>query len=100
MCAHVGNRVDRSVNFTTLAEKLDGYTGSDIKEVCREAVVRVAHERARRLEHGTAVVDGWGTLPGKGVGEVKGAAPVTGESKGEFGEVLRLYRWMGRHILM
>jgi SpoVK/Ycf46/Vps4 family AAA+-type ATPase len=40
------------VNFTTLAERLEGYTGSDIKEVCREAVVRVAHERARILEHG------------------------------------------------
>jgi SpoVK/Ycf46/Vps4 family AAA+-type ATPase len=40
------------VNFTILAEKLEGYTGSDIKEVCREAVVRVAHERASMLEHG------------------------------------------------
>jgi SpoVK/Ycf46/Vps4 family AAA+-type ATPase len=53
----VGNRVDRSVNYTTLAEKLEGYTGSDIKEVCREAVVRVAHERAKMLEHG--VVEEW-----------------------------------------
>jgi SpoVK/Ycf46/Vps4 family AAA+-type ATPase len=49
--------VDRSVNYTTLAEKLEGYTGSDIKEVCREAVVRVAHERAKMLEHGVA--EGW-----------------------------------------
>lgn len=53
-----GNRVHGSVNFTQLAEKLEGYTGSDIKEVCREAVVRVAHERARRLERG---VDSFGT---------------------------------------
>jgi SpoVK/Ycf46/Vps4 family AAA+-type ATPase len=44
--------VHSSVNFTTLAERLEGYTGSDIKEVCREAVVRVAHERAQLLEHG------------------------------------------------
>lgn len=51
------NRVDRSVNFTQLAEKLEGYTGSDIKEVCREAVVRVAHERAQMLEHGVNSVD-------------------------------------------
>ncbi len=46
------NRVSSSVNFTQLAEKLEGYTGSDIKEVCREAVVRVAHERAKQLENG------------------------------------------------
>ena len=52
------NRVHSDVNFTQLAEKLEGYTGSDIKEVCREAVVRVAHERAQMLEHG---VDSYGT---------------------------------------
>ena len=28
-----GNRVARDVNFTKIAESLDGYTGSDIKEV-------------------------------------------------------------------
>ena len=33
------NRVDSSVNITQIAERLEGYTGSDIKEVCREAVV-------------------------------------------------------------
>lgn len=33
-----------------IAQSLEGYTGSDIKEVCREAVVRVAHERAELLE--------------------------------------------------
>jgi SpoVK/Ycf46/Vps4 family AAA+-type ATPase len=44
------NRVSPDVNLTKLAEKLEGYTGSDIKEICREAVVRVAHERASLLE--------------------------------------------------
>lgn len=52
------NRVSSSVNFTQLAEKLEGYTGSDIKEVCREAVVRVAHERAKQLENGLENVAG------------------------------------------
>ena len=33
---------------------LQGYTGSDIKEVCREAVVRVSHERAHQIESGIA----------------------------------------------
>ncbi|CAN0383535.1 unnamed protein product, partial [Phaeothamnion confervicola] len=28
------------------------FTGSDIKEVCREAVVRIAHEKAQQLESG------------------------------------------------
>lgn len=31
--------------------------GSDIKEVCREAVVRIAHERAMALENGLEVLD-------------------------------------------
>jgi SpoVK/Ycf46/Vps4 family AAA+-type ATPase len=44
------NRVARDVNFTQLAKKLEGYTGSDIKEVCREAVVRICHEAAMSLE--------------------------------------------------
>lgn len=61
------NRIDRSVNFTQLAEKLDGYTGSDIKEVCREAVVRVAHERAQMLEHGA---DSIGTAASKSAGSL------------------------------
>lgn len=34
-----------------------GYTGSDIKEVCREAVVRVSHQRALALESGGITVD-------------------------------------------
>ena len=44
------NRVDEGVNFTTIAAKLEGYTGSDIKEVCREAVVRISNEQAKELE--------------------------------------------------
>ena len=39
-----------SVNLTKIAEKLEGYTGSDIKEVCREAVVHISHERAHQIE--------------------------------------------------
>jgi ATPase family AAA domain-containing protein 1 len=48
------NRVGFDVDFDKLAASLDGYTGSDIKEVCREAVVHVAHERAHWLEYGSA----------------------------------------------
>ena len=44
------NRLDPAVNLTAIAERLDGYTGSDIKEVCREAVVQISHEQARRLD--------------------------------------------------
>jgi len=51
-----GNRLGPDVNLTRIAESLDGYTGSDIKEVCREAVVRIAHERARQLEAGLDIV--------------------------------------------
>merc|ERR1739842_185326 len=46
------NRIDANVNFTNIAERLDGYTGSDIKEVCREAVVQISHEQARLLDSG------------------------------------------------
>jgi ATPase family AAA domain-containing protein 1 len=46
------NRLDPSVNLTLVAERLDGYTGSDIKEVCREAVVQISHEQARLLDQG------------------------------------------------
>ncbi len=48
----MGNRIDPEANLTTIAEMLDGYSGSDIKEVCREAVVRIAHERAKIFEEG------------------------------------------------
>ena len=44
------NRLAPEVNLTSLAQQLEGYSGSDLKEVCREAVVRVAHERAQMLE--------------------------------------------------
>ena len=46
------NRLDPAVNLTSIAERLDGYTGSDIKEVCREAVVQISHEQARKLDIG------------------------------------------------
>ena len=44
------NRLDPSVNLTKIAERLEGYTGSDIKEVCREAVVQISHEQAKLLD--------------------------------------------------
>jgi len=46
------NRIDPAVNLTQIAERLDGYTGSDIKEVCREAVVQISHEQAKLLDQG------------------------------------------------
>jgi SpoVK/Ycf46/Vps4 family AAA+-type ATPase len=46
------NRVDPTVNLTQIAERLEGYTGSDIKEVCREAVVQISHEQAQLLDRG------------------------------------------------
>jgi ATPase family AAA domain-containing protein 1 len=52
------NRVAKDVNFTKIAEKLEGYTGSDIKEVCREAVVRISHEQASKLDKGVGLEDG------------------------------------------
>lgn len=44
------NRLDPGVNLTQIAERLEGYTGSDIKEVCREAVVQISHEQAKLLD--------------------------------------------------
>lgn len=49
------NRLDPSVNLTMIAERLEGYTGSDIKEVCREAVVQISHEHAKMLDRGILV---------------------------------------------
>lgn len=49
------NRVDAAVNLTEIAAQLEGYTGSDLKEICREAVVAIAHERAAQLERGEAL---------------------------------------------
>ena len=46
------NRLGADVNLTAIAERLEGYTGSDIKEVCREAVVQISHEQARMLDRG------------------------------------------------
>jgi len=46
------NRLDAGVNLTKIAERLVGYTGSDIKEVCREAVVQISHEQAKLLDEG------------------------------------------------
>lgn len=47
------NRLDSAVNLTVYAERLEGYTGSDIKEFCREAVVQISHEQAKLLDQGT-----------------------------------------------
>ena len=41
------NAVDDDVDLTLLAKKLEGYSGSDCKEICREAIVRISHEHAR-----------------------------------------------------
>jgi SpoVK/Ycf46/Vps4 family AAA+-type ATPase len=46
------NRLDPAVNLTKIAERLEGYTGSDLKEICREAVVQISHEQARMLDRG------------------------------------------------
>lgn len=51
------NRLDPTVNLTLIAERLEGYTGSDLKEVCREAVVQISHEQARLVDQG-ALEDG------------------------------------------
>jgi SpoVK/Ycf46/Vps4 family AAA+-type ATPase len=51
------NRLDPSVNLTLIAERLEGYTGSDIKEVCREAVVQISHEQARLLDEGIGALN-------------------------------------------
>jgi len=52
------NRLDAGVNLTKIAERLVGYTGSDIKEVCREAVVQISHEQAKLLDEGRIVKGG------------------------------------------
>ena len=51
------NRLGGDVNLTKIAEKLEGYTGSDLKEVCREAVVQISHEQARMLDRGELLDD-------------------------------------------
>lgn len=52
------NRLDPAVNLTEIAARLEGYTGSDIKEVCREAVVQISHECARILDEGASTSPG------------------------------------------
>ena len=52
------NRLDPGVNMTKIAERLEGYTGSDIKEVCREAVVQISHEQAKLLDQGEGLEKG------------------------------------------
>merc|ERR1712151_609842 len=51
------NRLDVSVNLTEIAQRLEGYTGSDIKEICREAVVKISHDQARLLDRGYIIDD-------------------------------------------
>lgn len=51
------NRLAPDVNLTAIAKSLEGYSGSDIREVCREAVVRVSHERAKLLDGGMMAID-------------------------------------------
>jgi len=36
---------------------MEGYTGSDVKEVCREAVVRISNEQAKKLDQNNGVFD-------------------------------------------
>jgi SpoVK/Ycf46/Vps4 family AAA+-type ATPase len=51
------SRLGPDVNLTTVARGLEGYSGSDLKEVCREAVVRVSHERAKLLDAGADLAE-------------------------------------------
>jgi SpoVK/Ycf46/Vps4 family AAA+-type ATPase len=52
-----GNRLDSSVNLTKIAQTLDGYSGSDIREICREAVVRVCNIKAKELTENSTSMD-------------------------------------------
>lgn len=45
--------IENSLFFLNLTFQ-EGYTGSDIKEVCREAVVQISHEQAKLLDEGFA----------------------------------------------
>lgn len=68
------NRLDPAVNLTQIAEQLEGYTGSDIKEVCREAVVQISHEQAKLLDQGFVHTQGDTTE-----GSLQRLRPVTSE---------------------
>jgi len=92
------NRVSKDVNFTKVAEKLEGYTGSDIKEVCREAVVRISHEQASKLDKGAALDDGNGEtlerLREVGVEDFEKAMKKLKKSVSEKGkELSKVYNW-------
>ena len=50
--AFAENRVDPSINFSQIVEKLEGCTGLDIKEAHCEAVVKICHKQARLLDQG------------------------------------------------
>ena len=41
------NRLAPDVDLAAVAAKLDGYSGSDCKEVCREAIVRISQRRKK-----------------------------------------------------
>jgi SpoVK/Ycf46/Vps4 family AAA+-type ATPase len=66
------NRLDPAVNLTKIAERLEGYTGSDIKEVCREAVVQISHEQAK-------VLDESGGMTAATAGALQRLRPVTAD---------------------
>jgi SpoVK/Ycf46/Vps4 family AAA+-type ATPase len=44
------NRMAPDVDFSAIAKRMKGYTGSDIRKICREVKARVAHAEARKLE--------------------------------------------------
>mmetsp|Transcript_4618 Transcript_4618/g.8995 ORF Transcript_4618/g.8995 Transcript_4618/m.8995 type:complete len:204 (-) Transcript_4618:121-732(-) len=92
------NRVEPSVNFTTLAHRLEGYTGSDIKEVCREAVVGISHEQASMLEGGAGgdrrSAMGWARLRPVHMGDFERALKKLQRSVSSKGrELSRVYEW-------
>jgi SpoVK/Ycf46/Vps4 family AAA+-type ATPase len=83
------NTLDASVNLTQVALLLDGYTGSDIKEVCREACVKVAHERAHALETRSAIGAGVGLAIDEELDDVLMEAPLRPVSMDDFRAALR-----------
>jgi len=102
------NRLDPSVNLTAIADRLDGYTGSDIKEVCREAVVQISHEQARMLDRGfvdesddnnfisegTNYVSGLNRLRPVTMGDFEKAMTKLKRSVSEKGrELMRVWEW-------
>ena len=80
------NRLDHSVNLTQIAERLEGYTGSDIKEVCREAVVHISHEHAQWLDQG--YVDGGGSGGSGSVGDPRSQELLRPVSTADFDRAL------------